>query len=132
MSGEPKMELKPQTAKVVGLATCFDPVGLETPLGQVRWATVQIDYAMAGLSPSVTIRVPVSVDQGAGEAELHSQALRNARLLIDHACRASGIGNEEPAAGPVQSLIAEMEGLAQELGLSDPTTRPKRPVRRRG
>lgn len=127
MSG---MELKPQTAKVVGLTTSFDPTTIEPSLGPLVWATVHIDYALAGLSPSVTIRVPVAVDPGTAETELHGQALRNARLLIDHACRASGIGTEEPVAHPVDALIEDVVGLSQELGLTNPTAQPKRARRK--
>jgi hypothetical protein len=125
MVGDPDMELKPQSAQVVGLTTSIDPEAVSTGLGPVVWATVRIDYMLAGLSPSVAIRVPIAVEAGQGEGECRAQALRNARALIDHACRASGIAPEEP--GPMEALIEEMQGISQELGITRPTAQPKRP-----
>ncbi|HEY2010904.1 MAG TPA: hypothetical protein VGH23_18085 [Rhizomicrobium sp.] len=91
------MELRPNAAKVVDLATTLDSVPEHTVLGPILWASIRIEYTLAGLAPTVDIRVPVPFEPSETEAERHAHALRRARLLIDHACRAAGIVPDEPA-----------------------------------
>lgn len=94
------MVLKPATAKILDLETTFDAVPVPSAEGDVIWADVRIEYKLSGLNPTVTIRVPVPWE-GADTAELRkSKALRCARQLIDHACRAAGVASaEEPSEG---------------------------------
>jgi len=129
------MELKPNSAKIIDMATELDAVPLDTPIGPVVWATVRIEYALAGLAPTVDIRVPIPFERSETDKERHTQALRSARLLIDHACRAAGIVPDQLAASPIeealdQVLPAELEGITQELGLTSPRARSQRFKRR--
>lgn len=129
------MELKPNSAKVIDIETALDAVPIETGIGPILWATVRIDYAMVGLSPHVDIRVPIPFEPGQNDAERGRQALRNARLLIDHACHSSGIPPENYSTKDFQGYVAEMlpaslQGVAQELGITEPTSQPPRSGRK--
>ena len=127
------MKIKPSTAKLVEMQTRLDPEAVPSSVGPVLWATVRLDYVLAGLSPSMTIRVPVAWDKAQTEEERAAHALRNARLLIDHACQHYGAAQEDAAPEPVRAtdmmLPSALEGLTQELGLTKPTTSPGRAKR---
>jgi hypothetical protein len=91
------------------------------------------DYILSGLTPTVTIRVPVPWNQRDTPEERKSKASRCARQLIDHACRAAGVGAAETEMdhSSVEDVLdavtpTALEGLAQELGLATPTVQPRR------
>lgn len=85
------MPIKPSAAKITDFETSFDAAPVTTAEGEVIWADVRIDYILAGLTPSVTIRNPVPWREGDTPEARKSMALRCARELIDHACIAAGI-----------------------------------------
>lgn len=127
------MALKPSTAKITDFETSFDAVPVASAEGDVIWADVRIDYILSGLTPTVTIRVPVPWNEGDTPEERKSKALRCARQLIDHACRAAGVGAAETETDDsrVEEILdavtpTALEGLAQELGLATPTAKPRR------
>ena len=127
------MALKPSTAKITDSETSFDAVPVASAEGEVIWADVRIDYILSGLTPTVTIRVPVPWNESDTPEERKSKALRCARQLIDHACRAAGVGSAETGIddNPVEEVIdavtpTALAGLAQELGLATPTAKPRR------
>lgn len=127
------MALRPAMAKIIDLDTTVDVVPVESSEGPIVWATVKMEYTLAGLTPAVTICVPVPWKAEESQDERRAQALRCARQLIEHACRAAGVGPAEPVSeGSAAESIIEatmpsgMEGLAQELGLSEPTRQPKK------
>ncbi len=105
-------------ATILDLTVEVDASPVDTPTGEVAWATVAITYVSGGLEPTLAIRVPVPW----AEPDRQREALRRARQLIDHACGFSGL-NEPPP-----DLFAEtvLEGLSQKLGISPPATRPAR------
>ncbi len=128
--------LKITSARVVNLETTLDAVPVETPAGPVQWAIVTIDYTLAGLAPTVAIRVPMAWEPDQSPEQRNAAALRSARQLIDHACKAFGTTSDEPAEGPAKDEVAKaiesalppsLEGLTQELGLAAPakTGRPR-------
>jgi hypothetical protein len=124
------MAPKPDSVLVTDLDTAFDAVPVEGPEGLVLWATVKIEYVMAGLIPVVTIRAPVLYDPDEPEDRRRSKALRCARQLIDHTCQVAGSVPSEPETQTSAKIIDDivpsaLEGVAQELGLAAPTTRPK-------
>lgn len=124
------MALKPDSVLVTDLDTAFDAVPVEGPEGLVLWATVKIEYVMAGLIPVVTIRAPVPYDPDEPEDRRRSKALRCARQLIDHACQVAGsVPGEAEKQTPAEIIDdvvpSVLEGVAQELGLAAPTKRPK-------
>jgi hypothetical protein len=125
------MALKPSTAKIVDLDTTVDVVPVQSQEGPIVWATVKMEYTLAGLKPVVTICVPVPWKADQSQDERRGQALSCARQLIEHACRAAGVGPAEPILddsdlGDLREDGARpmLEGLAKELGLSKPTRRP--------
>ena len=127
------MALKPSTAKITDFETNFDAVPVTAAEGEVIGADVRIDYILAGLTPTVTIRVPVPWNERDTAEERKSKALRCARQLIDHACRAAGVGaaetevNEKPATDVINAVTPDaLEGIAQELGLAAPAATPRR------
>lgn len=127
------MALKPSTAKITDFETSFDAVPVASAEGEVIWADVRIDYILLGLTPMVTIRVPVPWNAGETADERKSKALRCARQLIDHACRAAGVAAAESEINdsPVEEVLeavtpTALEGIAQELGLAAPTATPRR------
>ncbi len=126
------MALKPSTAKITDFETSFDAVPVASAEGDVIWADVRIDYILSGLTPTVTIRVPVPWSERDTPEDRKSKALRCARQLIDHACRAAGVGAAETEIddSPVEVLDAvtptALAGIAQELGLATPTAAPRR------
>jgi hypothetical protein len=112
--------IKPSTVKITDFETSFDAAPAASDEGEVLWADVRIDYRLSGLTPKVTIRVPIPWNPNESIAQRKSAALRCARELIDHACRASGLHQmAEAESGP-------LEGIAQELGLVPPKTAPSR------
>ncbi len=132
LARSPPMAIKPSAAKVVDLDTAFDAAPMESAGGPIIWASVTIAYTLAGLSPTVTIRVPVPWRDGESPDQRRAQALRCARQLIEHACRAAGVvpQDAEPDTDTLDDVVeaitpSALEGVAQELGLSKPTTRPK-------
>jgi hypothetical protein len=127
------MALKPSTAKITHFETSFDAVPVASAEGEVIWADVRIDYILSGLTPTVTIRVPVPWNERDTPEERKSKALRCARQLIDHACRAAGVAAAETGAddSPIEEVLeavtpTALEGIAQELGLASPTAAPRR------
>src|SRR5665213_2610118 len=123
-SREPEivMALKPSTAQITDFETSFDAVPVTSAEGEVIWADVRIDYILSGLTPTVTIRVPVPWNARDTPEERKSKALRCARQLIDHACHAAGMGPAETGIddnGVEEVLDAvtptALEGIAQEL-----------------
>ena len=112
------------TAKIVDLTTTLDARPKLTASGVVLWASVELVYASPGASPKVTIRVPLPWSPEESEAERSHLALRAARQLIDHACAAMTSAQSETPPGILEGTI--LEGLSQELGISQPTTRPAR------
>jgi hypothetical protein len=123
------MALKPASAKITDFETSFDAAPVVSAEGEVLWTEVRIDYVLAGLAPSVTIRVPVPWRDSDGAEQRRVQALQSARELIDHACRAAGM--QAPPEPPVAAMIEDvvpsaLEGLTQELGLARPTTRARK------
>lgn len=126
------MALEPSTAKITDFETTFDAAPVAGPKGEIVWADVAIDYVLSGLFPRVIIRVPVPWRPNDTVDQRRSMALRCARELIDHACRASGIGTQEPDQDSmsiydrIESMTPPvLEGAMQELGLATPTPRPK-------
>jgi hypothetical protein len=127
------MALKPSTAKITDFETSFDALPVASAEGDVIWADVRIDYILAGLTPAVTIRVPVPWNERDTPDERKSKALRCARELIDHACHAAGVAAAETRieTSPVEEVLdavtpTALEGIAQELGLAPPTAKPRR------
>ena len=127
------MPIKPAAAKITDLDTTIEAVPSDTPEGPIVWATVRIEYTLSGLAPLVTIRVPVPYKEGDSEMERRAEAIRCARQLIDHACRAAGVGAAEPETADDNSLEnaieavtpSVLEGITQELGLAKPTRQPR-------
>ena len=127
------MALKPSTAKITDFETSFDAVPVASPEGHVIWADVRIDYILSGLTPTVTIRVPIPWSERDTPEERKAKALRCARQLIDHACRAAGVAAAESGidVSPAEEVLdvvtpTALEGIAQELGLATPTAKPRR------
>jgi len=127
------MALKPETAKITDLKTTFDAVPVTSAEGRVIWADVWIDYALSGLAPTVTIRVPIPWNERDTPEERKEMALHCARQLIDHACRASAMGGDQMGVGdrfleePLEAVTpSAREDFVQELGLAKPTTQPRR------
>jgi hypothetical protein len=120
--------VKLRSAKIVDLSVSFDDAPVPLSSGEVLWASVIVTYAVSGLLPSVRIRLPITWNDADTAEERKFLALRGARQLIDHACIASGLGQDAAASSPVDAIIT---GLAQELGLSEPTTKPPKQIKRR-
>lgn len=112
------MVFNPATAKVTDIQVSWDAAAETTPDGPLFWATVEIHYALDGLTPTVSIRVPMPCVADVGSRACRLQALQGARSLLNHACGAPAF-----SAGGDAPLL---EGLAQELGLAPPTTRSRR------
>ena len=114
------MASKLPRSKITDLVTTVDAEVFSSRAGPMVWGAVEIFYASEGLEPRVTIKVPVPVVANQSETQRRDEALRRARKLIDHACTAIELQPD------VSEGIPEMiEGLAEELGVLPPTTRPK-------
>lgn len=121
---------KPAAPKITDFETAFDAVPVATVSGDVIWADIRIDYLLSGLTPSVVIRVPVPWRESDTVEERKGRALRCARELIDHACRAAGVSStdiEDSSVGEEidAAMPAAVEGIVQELGLAEPTAPPR-------
>ena len=106
-------------AKITDLVTTVDTTVVESSAGPRLWATVEICYASEGLEPRVSIRVPVPAFEIQSDEERRAEAVRRARMLINHACITMG-----PDTG--QGVEEVVVGLAEELGLMSPTASPTR------
>lgn len=109
-------------AKIIDLTVEIDSRPIESATGLVAWATVAITYASGDLEPTLAIRVPVPWSH----EDKKREALSRARQLIDHACTASGLNMVAPPAAPGIMEDTVLEGLPQELGISEPTTKAGR------
>lgn len=118
-------------AKVTDLEISFEAVPVQSAAGMMVWAEVQIAYTLSDLEPIVSIRVPIPWNDGDTPAERKGRTLRYARHLIDHACRAGGVGAHERAeASMIEDAVDAIAppayaGLAQELGLAKPANEPR-------
>jgi len=115
------MASKLPPAKIADLTVEVDASPVDTALGEVAWATVAITYVSGGVEPTLAIRVPVPW----AEPDKQGEALRRARQLIDHACASPSLN----IAPPDLFEDTALEGLAQELGIAPPATRPERSKR---
>ena len=119
------MEEKLSPAKISDLTVEIDSIPVETSLGEVAWATVAITYVSGGVEPTLAIRVPVPWE----ELDKEREALSRARQLIDHACTFPGLAR--PGSSPELLEDTTLEGLSQELGITEPTHGPARSRRQR-
>lgn len=124
------MVLKPSSAKVIDLSAAFDVGPEQSAEGPIVWATVRIVYSLQGLSPDIAIRVPVPWNAQDTQEQRYAQALRSARQLIEHACRAVGVAPAEAGSDLIEDVVeaitpAALEGVAQELGLASPSVKQK-------
>src|ERR1700761_2347729 len=95
-SMEDPMALNLARVRIIDFETSSDAQPVMTAGGEVVWSDVRIDYVLAGLNPTVTIRVPVPWDASESAESRKSKTLRCARQLIDHACQALGAPAPEP------------------------------------
>jgi nucleotide-binding universal stress UspA family protein len=116
--------------RIVDFETSFEAAHVITQNGEVIWAEVRIVYTSSGVEPSVTIRVPVPWEANQTAGQRKAAALRAARELIDHACRASGLQldkSEESIGEIVEDVLpSALAGLTQELGLTPPAAKPRK------
>lgn len=112
-------------AKLVDLQVTFDAPPLPIALGEISWAAVGLAYCANGIGAEMTIRVPIEWDGKASEEAKRNLALRRARDLLDHACNAPGLARAACSKMAPGEIANPLQGLAQELGLSEPTTRPE-------
>ena len=82
------MSLDLSAAKLTDLTAYADREVVNAPSGRVIWMTVDLNYELSGLCPSVSIRVPVDYSEGESHDSRRQRAMRAARGLIDHACNA--------------------------------------------
>lgn len=113
-------------AKLVDLQVTFDAQPLPIAFGEITWAIVDLTYSANGVGAEMSIRVPIEWDGDASDDAKRDVALRRARDLLDHACNAPGLARAATSKMPPAEISSPFEGLAQELGLSEPTTRPQR------
>jgi hypothetical protein len=112
-------------AKLIDLQVNFDAQPLPIAFGEITWASVDLTYSASGVGAEMTIRVPLEWDGNASDDAKRDLALRRARDLLDHACNAPGLARAASSKMPPADVTSPLEGLAQELGLSEPTTSPK-------
>ena len=115
--------------KIVDFETSFEAAPVITQDCEMIWADVRIVYTSSGVEPTVTIRVPVPWEANQTAEQRKSAALRIARELIDHACRASGLRLAKPEESVSEiiedALPSALAGLTQELGLAPPAAKPR-------
>ena len=115
-------------AKLVDLQVNFDAQPLPIAFGEITWAAVDLTYSANGVGAEMTIRVPIEWDGNGSDEAKRDIALRRARDLLDHACNAPGLARAAASKMPAAEITNPLEGLAQELGLIEPTTKPERPA----
>jgi hypothetical protein len=122
----PVLDMK--AAKLVDLQVNFEAQPVPVVAGEIAWATVDLVYSAHGLGAEMTLRVPVEWDGSTSEEARKADVLRKARDLLDHACNAPGLARAARGAAPENSIedVGPFEGLAQELGLVEPTRKPIR------
>lgn len=112
-------------AKLIDLQVTFDAQPLPIAFGEITWASVDLTYSASGVGAEMTVRVPIEWDGDASDDAKRDLALRRARDLLDHACNAPGLARAASSKMPPADVTSPLEGLAQELGLSEPITSPK-------
>jgi hypothetical protein len=128
------MALTLANAKIINFEITFDATPVRSVEGQVLWADVWIDYALAGLVPTVTVRVPIPWSVSDTRAARKDNALRCARQLLEHACQAPTAESDQTvaAASNAKQLLGAiappaLEGLAQDLAMAKAAAQPRRP-----
>jgi hypothetical protein len=114
------------TATLINLQVTFDAQPLPVALGEIAWASVELTYSAVGVGAEIRIRVPIEWDANASDEAKRDLALRRARDLLDHACNAPGLSRAVSAKMEPAELTSPLEGLAQELGLGEPTAKPNK------
>jgi hypothetical protein len=112
-------------AKLIDLQVTFDSQPLPIAFGEIAWAAVDLSYSASGVGAEMTIRVPIEWDGNASEDAKRNLVLRRARDLLDHACNAPGLARAASSKMVPAEIASPLEGLSQELGLSEPSVRPK-------
>ncbi len=112
-------------AKLIDLQVTFDAQPVPIAFGEITWAVVDLSYSASGVGAEMTVRVPIEWDGNASDEAKRDLALRRARDLLDHACNAPGLARVSSSKMPPAEVTNPLEGLAQELGLSEPTTKPE-------
>jgi hypothetical protein len=84
------------TARLTDLTAYADREVINSSAGRIIWMTVDLNYEVPGLCPSLSIRVPVDYIEGESHDSRRQRAIRAARRLIDHACAATGVTPETP------------------------------------
>jgi len=111
-------------AKLVDLQITFDVQPLPLALGEITWAMVSLTYSAAGVGAEMTIRVPIEWDGNASDDARRDLVLGRARELMENSFNASEFARRAPGKMVAAEITSPLEGLAQELGLSEPTAKP--------
>jgi hypothetical protein len=97
-------------ARLTDLTAYADREIVDMPSGPIIWMTVDLNYHLPGLSPSISIRVPVEYIEGESCADRRQRALRASRRLIDHICAAMAAAPDVPSDPLVSHLAAPAAG----------------------
>jgi hypothetical protein len=110
------MSVDLSSARLTDLTTYADREIVSTPSGLLIWMTVDLNYHVPGLSPSVSIRVPVDYVEGENNETRRQRAMRAARRLIDRACTATGVAPETPPRPRPARSVAKRLPVGPEAG----------------
>jgi hypothetical protein len=103
-------------AKLIDLTAYADRAPAGTEAGPVIWMTVDLNYRLLGLCPSISIRVPVEWVEGETAERRYIRTLRAVRELLDHACCETGPTQVPPASAPTHSRRTRTGDAARAAG----------------
>jgi hypothetical protein len=103
-------------ARLTDLTAYADREIVDMPSGRVIWMTVDLNYHLPGLSPSVSIRVPMEYIDGESGEDRRRRALRASRRLIDHVCAATAGAAEVPPQPRVGRLAPQQPPVGPDAG----------------
>jgi hypothetical protein len=125
------MGLNPATANVTEVRVYCDRAVTVRSGASILWATVEIYYSLQGMTPDITIRLPVECKHVVGSDACRTKVLQSARALLKHIYSSVAMTSDGAMAG--NGLVTDqigkrersrLEGQSQEWGLATPTTKP--------
>ena len=123
------MGLIPAATTITELRTVLDRGPMPSAGGKVIWADISIDFALSGMCPNISVRVPVPWSDSDSSEGRKEYALRLAREFFERACGAlpaphSALSRED-AQVAAETAMPGLADFVRELGLTPSTDLPQ-------
>ena len=93
------MKLNSATPEVADIRVYYDRQTIISSSGRIFWATVEIDCKLHGMTPDISIWLPVQCGRPVGSDACRAQVLQSARALLNRVCNFIALTSDGTAAG---------------------------------